>query len=206
MEPSVDDLLRAARRPPVCAVAPAARRAAVAAVVSPGPRGLSLLFIQRAERTGDPWSGQIAFPGGRLSEGDAGPLDAAVREVREEIDLDLSSEHLLGPLDDLAPLSGLPELVVHPWLFCTPELPQLRPDPREVAGVFTAPLADLLAGRGRGQFDYPWRGGTVPLPAVTLAGPDGASVRLWGMTLRIVDDLLHRLDGRGIGLARPVPG
>ena len=59
----------------------AARNAAVAMVISDqGDRGLSALFIQRAEHPDDPWSGQMAFPGGRCggAAGDAGGSGAGV--------------------------------------------------------------------------------------------------------------------------------
>ena len=50
----------------------------------------SVLLIRRAERTGDPWSGQVAFPGGKKQEGDLTARDTAVRETMEEVGIDLS--------------------------------------------------------------------------------------------------------------------
>ncbi len=43
--------------------------------------GAEILFIKRAERTGDPGSGHRAFPGGRVDEHDATLLDVAMREA-----------------------------------------------------------------------------------------------------------------------------
>lgn len=66
---------------------------------------LELLFIQRATQDGDPWSGHIAFPGGRREDADEGDLGCVVRETQEELGLDLSDEkqfRLLGRLDDEA--------------------------------------------------------------------------------------------------------
>ena len=45
-----------------------------------------LLFIRRAHRAGDPWSGHMAFPGGRLQPEDPTPRAAAERETLEETD------------------------------------------------------------------------------------------------------------------------
>src|SRR5207244_771887 len=64
--------------------APDARPAAVALVLLEGPHGLEILLIRRAERTDDPWSGQIALPGGRYGPGDLDLEATAVRETREE--------------------------------------------------------------------------------------------------------------------------
>ena len=55
---------------PQVANAPEARPAAVALVLLEGPQGLEILLIKRAERGDDPWSGQIALPGGRYDAGD----------------------------------------------------------------------------------------------------------------------------------------
>ena len=50
-----------------------------------------VLLIRRAEREGDPWSGQVAFPGGRVSAADVSFEETARRETSEEVGIDLSS-------------------------------------------------------------------------------------------------------------------
>jgi len=69
--------------------APDARPAAVALVLLDGPQGIEILLIKRAERADDPWSGQIALPGGRYDVGDRDLEATAVRETREETGVDL---------------------------------------------------------------------------------------------------------------------
>lgn len=170
--------------------------AAVAAVLT---RDLDLLFIERAHRPGDPWSGHVSFPGGRAEPTDADTLQTAMRETHEELGLDLGPAEVLGALEDVPTAPHLPPLLVRPWVFFCEPLPPARPN-HEVAAVHLVPLRGLLGGEGRGTFDYPWQGHRVQLPQVELA----PGVRLWGMTLRMVDDLLHRLDGRGQGIARPL--
>ena len=59
---------------------PDAPRAAVAAIFTPT---LELLFMRRAEVSGDPWSGHLAFPGGRVDPTDRDDLHAAMRETEE---------------------------------------------------------------------------------------------------------------------------
>lgn len=190
---TVDDVIRALARPPERL--PADRGlAAVAAVFTPE---LDLLLIRRAEHPQDPWSGHVSFPGGRVEPEDPDSRAAAARETWEEVGLSLRGASLLGDLDDLAAVGGRPGLVVRPhvWLLDGP-LPTLRPND-EVASTHTVSLPRLLADEGRGPMDWTWSGRSLTLPRVDFDGQ-----RLWGLTLRMVDDLLHRLDGRGVGLAR----
>lgn len=160
------------------------RHAAVAAVLTDE---LDLLFMRRAEYPGDPWSGHVSFPGGRAEPEDRDSLATAIRETHEELGLDLSDAEVLGTLADIQTSGHLPSLVVRPWVFRIPELPELRPN-HEVASVHLMSLQALARGEGRSQFRYDWRGQEVLLPCVDFCG-----TRLWGMTLRMVDDLLDRL-------------
>lgn len=61
---------------------------------------LEVLLIKRATRRGDPWSGDVAFPGGHVETGET-DVEAAVRETMEEIGLDLSDEAKFEYLTDL---------------------------------------------------------------------------------------------------------
>ncbi|MBT3458112.1 MAG: NUDIX domain-containing protein, partial [Halieaceae bacterium] len=67
------------------------RRAAVAIVLHEADGELCLLMIRRAQREGDPWSGHMAFPGGRRDPDDIDDRFCAIRETREEIALDLDA-------------------------------------------------------------------------------------------------------------------
>jgi len=189
-------------RPPRTAPRPAdgsLREAAVAAVLHGTDRGgPQLLFIERATVPGDPWSGHLAFPGGRREAQDPTLLDTAVRETWEELGLDLSDAEHLGALDEVGPVRRSKPLVVCPHVFYLRRLPELRPN-REVAAVHQLSLTRLLANQGRGPMPFEWQGQALELARVEVPTTE---VRLWGMTLRMVDDLLHRLDGAGTGLAR----
>lgn len=187
---TLDDVRRALDRPVEPKQAP--RHAAVAMIFLPD---LDVFFIQRAQRANDPWSGDVAFPGGMVEAGET-PFEAAIRETEEEVGIRLTADHHLGPLDIVEPVRGLPTLCIHPFVFALPEVPPIVPN-HEVARTLRFPLARLLDGTSRGPMTHPYRP-DVPMARVDFE--DG--MRLWGLTLRIVDDLLDRLDGRGIGTAR----
>lgn len=184
---------RALARPPR-RLQPASRRASVAVLLTPS---LELLLMQRAEHPDDPWSGHISFPGGRQDPEDPDPLAAALRETREEIGLELSSQDLLGELDEVRTVGVSPGMVIRPHVFRIPPDPPVEPN-YEVAALHYVPLPRLLVGERRRRFELRRGEQSWELPEVPLA----EGVRLWGLTLHMVDDLLDRLDGRGLGLAR----
>ncbi|MEQ1501139.1 MAG: CoA pyrophosphatase [Myxococcota bacterium] len=191
MDPTV--FARAFARPPAL-LTPTRGFAAVAAVFTPT---LDLVLIRRAEHPSDPWSGHVSFPGGRVEASDPDPLAAAIRETAEEIGLDLTEGAPVGQLDDLAAVGGRPGLVIRPFVFVAPVEPAALTPNREVAGIHTIGLDRLLAGDGRTTMTWTRDGGSMVLPCVEFDGQ-----RLWGLTLRMIDDLLDRIDGGGIGLRR----
>ena len=92
------------------------REAAVALILHPEPD--RLLVVRRATRDSDPWSGQLALPGGRREPADDDLMTTAIRETAEEVGIALDpSEHRVT-LDDLAPVTPvLPPVIVRPFAF-----------------------------------------------------------------------------------------
>ncbi len=164
-----------------------ASRAAVAISIGPDDR---MLFIKRAERDGDPWSGHMAFPGGRAQADDPSPVATAIREAREEVGLDLSGATFVGALPvQMNPVRDpSPNFAIFPYVFRVPEWGPLVPQTGEVAGIHLIDGARLLAGEGRGEFHYVGYGYDLMLPCVRIDG-----TFIWGLTLRMVDQLAERL-------------
>ena len=169
-----------------------ARLAAIALVVRPARTGPELLMIKRAEFAGDPWSGHIACPGGRMDRGDADLATTAVRETREETGIDIARDGtLLGALDDLSPRTPrLPPIIIRPFVGVVGSDVEIRAN-REVAEAFWVPLSAI---RERAS----WGLGTV-----IVRGAEEAQVptfrhgdhTVWGLTERALRDFLHRLEG-----------
>jgi len=90
-------------------------------------------------------AGQWALPGGRLDAGET-PVQAAVREVREELGLSLEAENVLGCLDDYPTRSGF---VITPVVLWGPAEPALTPAPDEVLAVYRIGLQALLDSEPR---------------------------------------------------------
>ncbi len=151
---------------------------------------LELLMIQRASYAGDPWSGHIAFPGGRREVEDATLLDTAVREMREELGVDLrATGRVLGGLERVGPLSPvLPALSIAPFVFhMTSLVPLTLSD--EVAAAFWVPLATLQRAETSREVDVTLSNGAHRTVHAFVHG----EYTIWGLTERILRDLLSRI-------------
>jgi 8-oxo-dGTP pyrophosphatase MutT (NUDIX family) len=165
-----------------------AQSAAVALILVPGPDGLEALFIRRAVRAGDPWSGQVALPGGRRDAVDVDLEATAIRETQEELAVDLVLAERLGALDDIRPRTPvLPPVLVRPFIFALPNRPPLVPS-AEVQSAFWAPLARFVVPGTRRDVTLPVPGGERTFPAFVL----GQDV-IWGMTERILSIFLGEI-------------
>ena len=182
---SVTDRLKLPQHAP--AMEADARRAAVAVIFGPDDE---LLFIHRAERAGDLWSGHMAFPGGREDPEDESLFATVLRETLEELGLDLSSARCLGALSPLLSPRNTPNRQIHvlPWVFRLDHWPPLFPN-EEVAGVVRFDFRRCLAREARGTVPYTWQGTAYDLPCVQLDG-----TLLWGMSLRMVDEIIEHAE------------
>ena len=169
---------------------PSARPAAVALVLrAVESRGLELLFIRRAEYAEDPWSGQVAFPGGRREPGDESLERTAIRETWEETGIDLAaSGAVIGSLDDVRPNTiVLPRVIVRPFVAAVSADAEIR-ESGEVAEAFWVPLDALREESGWGETEV-----TAGGIARTVRAFQHGDHTVWGMTERIVRQLLDRV-------------
>lgn len=167
------------------------KRAAVAMILRDGPEGAEILFIRRAEHPLDPWSGHMAFPGGRHDPEDGDDLlVTATRETSEELGLDLRTHaEPLGRLPDLPAIArGRPVgMVIRPYAFALRGEPELHPN-HEVAEVLWAPLGPLARGELRTTHPYTFEGRRLELPAHRV----GERI-VWGLTHQMVETFLGLL-------------
>lgn len=170
-------------RAPLRVEEPGRRLAAVAVVVVPDPD--SVLLIRRAERLGDPWSGQVGLPGGGFDPADVDLLRTAVRETCEEVGVDLAAAECVGSLDDVAPRTPvLPPVTVRPYVFCLPHRPALTLS-EEVAHAFWTEIDHLRRPGVRVTRSLPILGTPRTIEGYVI-GEDF----VWGMTERILTPFL----------------
>lgn len=167
-------------------------RASVAMILRQGADDFELLFIQRAAHDLDPWSGHIAFPGGKLEDGEL-ECQAARRETHEEIGIDLRQELYLGRLSDIVG-ANLP-VRVSCCVFGVERMPcrpVLNEEVRDLFWVGLSALRDPLRHlRSSVAFDEK----RFDVPAIRLPVDD--KPLLWGITYRLVMQFLSILDGDG---------
>ena len=163
----------------------------VALILSGSGPQLELLFIKRALNPSDRWSGQIAFPGGKRHEEDASLLAACLREVHEEIGVELTTAQLLGSLDDIQARKRdlLLEFYIEPFVFHMAEKPAMQLSPREVDKVYWIPVEYLIDPANATTFEIMHEGVTVKLPAVYF--PDGEV--LWGLSYMMLQNFFVKM-------------
>lgn len=140
--------------------------------------------------------GEIAFPGGGEEPGDADLWATALRESREEVGLASEAVEHLGELDHLQTITSRSFIV--PYVGALAEVPDLRPDPAEVARVLLVPLAELLDD---GVFREE-RWGVPPLDRpVWFFEIEGETI--WGATAAMLRNLLALCVGVPVGSDGP---
>ena len=166
--------------------------ASVAVVLRPAPSGggPQLLLIRRSQSEGDPWSGHMAFPGGRKEPSDPSLLSTAIRETQEEVGLALEGlGEPLGRLGTVRPMSAkLPRFTILPFVFSVPAPVQARVASHEVAEVRWVSFSHLLDKRNQVTVIFNEHESRFCFPAIDIEGH-----RIWGLTHQILADLLRRL-------------
>lgn len=161
------------------------RFAAVAIILRQRKNELEVLVIERSHHAHDPWSGHLAFPGGRRDPEDTSLQATAVRETLEEVGLDLNRDaEFLGALDHRT-THVVPELVVAPFVYAVRGDPPQRVEPSEVERLFWVPLTPLWQGERRTTLRFERAGVPLEMPGFDVEGRI-----LWGLSYQMLRSLL----------------
>ena len=168
------------------------RRAAVALALLPDEEGRTSFVITRRALKLRAHGGQWALPGGRLDEGET-PEIAALRELSEEVGLDLELGHVLGLLDDYPTRSGY---VITPVVVWGDASSRLVPNPEEVAAVYRVPIAELdrpdvprlhsIPESDRPVISVPLLGTHIHAPTAAILY-QLSEVAIWGRNTRVAE-------------------
>lgn len=171
-------------------------RCGVAVLLDEAPdEGLRVLLMRRAKRAGDPWSGDMSFPGGRMSAGDGTPQVTAIRETAEEIGLTIHAADCLGRMSDVMTRKHehWRPMIVTPYVF---RLSGQVLNERELnlnheaVEVIQVPLTYFAAADNRQKMH--WRTGRVTWEMPCYYYQD---CRIWGLTLFMLRELIHIVHG-----------
>ena len=145
-----------------------------------------VILTQRTE-TLSRHPGQVAFPGGRIDPGDAGPVAAALREAEEEIALPRDRVLVIGEADHYQTITGFD---VTPVIGVVPPDLVLVPSAAEVALVFEVPLGFVLDSANHVEATVEWQGRNRHFYEISWEGH-----RIWGATAAMIVNLAARLNG-----------
>ena len=156
--------------------------AAVAILLKPDEQDMDILFVKRAENPRDPWSGQIALPGGKRSIKDRDLKETVFREILEETGINLFDR--CSFLGVTAPVRSQlnPEIRVLPFVFLLEHEHTVRLNMDELERYYWIPMGDLIRNERAARFRF----GTRPAFIV-------GDVIIWGLTFRILKGFFQAL-------------
>jgi len=141
--------------------------------------GFRILLVKRAENPVDPWSGQMAFPGGKRSPEDQSLRQTVVRETLEETNINLLDRcRFLGVMTALTSTQR-PEMKILPFVILLEHEPSIRLNEKELEGFVWISLEELIQHKGTFKFSF----GKFPAYIV------GSTV-IWGLTYRILENFV----------------
>ena len=150
--------------------------------------GLARLLLTRRSTNLPSHQGQVAFPGGKVHDGETSEA-GALREAQEEVGIRPEDVDVVGALEELATVAS--QFVLAPFVGVLPERPVLTPNPAEVARVFDVAVAELMEPDAyhEERWDLPGMG-EHPMHFFDVAGET-----VWGATARILHGLLILVTG-----------
>ena len=156
--------------------------AAVSLLLKPAIRDYEILFVKRVERLSDPWSGQIAFPGGKRDPEDRTLKDTVIREVFEETNIKLEENNFLGVLEII---KSEPErnIRILPFVALLEKRPTIKLNKNELDRFFWISYKKIE--RNKGNVDVE----NKKVPAYIL----GEDI-IWGVTYNILNKFRKNIE------------
>lgn len=163
------------------------REGAVLILLYPQKNSLHIPLIVRPNTEKGVHSGQVAFPGGKKEKKDPDYTYTALREAQEEVNLDTRQVEVLGQLSPLFVFAS--NFMVYPTLAVMHEEPVLKPNPKEVAAIFSADL-DVL------KRPETIKTTLIQTPQYTFETPyfDVAGKIIWGATAMMLSELIEIIE------------
>lgn len=165
------------------------KHAAIALMLRQNNNEVEALFIERARHQADPWSGQMAFPGGMVEAFDVDARQAAERETAEEVGIDLSSEVYLGQLDDQQGRHrGHPHgIIIRGYVYAVEHKISAQRN-YEVQDIVWVPIRRFLDARHYTQVVHPVEP-DENFPGIRISGKEHQVV--WGLTRRFIASFFY---------------
>jgi 8-oxo-dGTP pyrophosphatase MutT (NUDIX family) len=155
--------------------------AAVALLIK-GVTNPSILFVKRIQNPTDPWSGQIALPGGKRDGKDKNLKDTVIRETLEETGINLEQCCFLGVMN-VEKSTPRPEIKVLPFIIFLEHEPAITLSERELEKYVWIPIEKLAKSKTTITFSF----GESPAYVIN-------DTVIWGLTQRIIEELIQILE------------
>lgn len=160
-------------------------RGAVSVLLKEEAEDLWLLMIERGENPRDPWSGQMAFPGGHADPQDRTLLETAARETLEEVGINIRDQEFLGCLHNLEPRNA--PMLVTPFVFLLSE--EAHPATSEEAKeILWVPMSFLLSSANVSSIMINIGHQEVPMGCYRYLDHT-----IWGMSFRIIREIVSKI-------------
>jgi 8-oxo-dGTP pyrophosphatase MutT (NUDIX family) len=163
--------------------------ASVAVLLKLDGERLHVLFVRRVQNSRDPWSGQMALPGGKREAKDRDLKETVIREALEETNINLL--HHCRFLGAMSAFQSKPRLGIKvlPYVVLIEDEPSIRLNKKELEEYFWISIEELVRSRTTVKSSF----GKFPAFIV-------GSIIIWGLTYRIVESLIPRLEsGASLG-------